>query len=109
MDLGGGFDEVLEMRAEQEVAERDKLAVSLILDVDDAPTVLAAADLLAADDDGLLGADDGEGDDVLVGCQRLLDERSGSGKGELLTLIEAFNATSSWSCSSLSYGYMRRL
>lgn len=67
VDLGGGFDEVLEMRAEQEVAQRDELAVSLVFDVDDAPTVLAATDLLAANNDGLLRPDDGEGDDVLVG------------------------------------------
>lgn len=33
--------------------------------VDDAPSVLAAADLLAIDNDGLLGANDGERDDAL--------------------------------------------
>ena len=37
----------------------------LVLDVDHAPAVLAPADGLAVDDDGALGAHDGEGDHVL--------------------------------------------
>ena len=49
----------------EEVAEVDELAVPLVLDVDHAPAVLAAADGLAVDDDGALGAHDGEGDHVL--------------------------------------------
>ncbi|MDA4132869.1 MAG: hypothetical protein OK454_07070 [Thaumarchaeota archaeon] len=53
------------MGAQEEVPQVDELAVVLILDVDDAPPVLAAADLLTVDDDGLLGADDGEGDKTL--------------------------------------------
>ena len=50
---------------EQEVAEVDKLAVSLVFDIDDTPSVLTSTDLLAVDDDALLGADDGEGDKAL--------------------------------------------
>ena len=33
--------------------------------VDDAPLCLAATNILAVDDDSLLGADDGKGDEVL--------------------------------------------
>lgn len=73
VDLGRRLDEVLEVGAEQEVPEVDELAVVLVLDVDDAPAVLAAADLLAVDNDGVLGADDCEGDHVLDerGCQNM--------------------------------------
>jgi hypothetical protein len=39
--------------------------VVIILYVDDAPPVLAAADLLSVHDDRLLGADNGEGDEAL--------------------------------------------
>lgn len=65
VDLRGGLDEVLKVRPEQEIPEVDELAVVLVLDVDDAPPVLAAADLLAVDNDGLLGANDGKGNEVL--------------------------------------------
>ena len=50
----------------EEVAEVDELAVPLVLDVDDAPAVLAATDGLAVDDHRALRADDREGDHVLV-------------------------------------------
>lgn len=39
-----------------------------VLTVDDTPTVLATADLLAVYDDGLLGANDGEGENALQSC-----------------------------------------
>ncbi len=65
VDLRGRLDEILEVRAGEEVAEVDEFAVVLVLDVDDAPSVLTAADLSASDDDGFLGAYDGEGDHVL--------------------------------------------
>lgn len=65
MDLGCGLDEVLEVGAEEEVSEVDEFAVVLVLDVDDAPAVLAATDLLAVDNDALFGTDDGEGDEAL--------------------------------------------
>lgn len=40
--------------------------MSLVLDVDDTPSVLAAANLLTVDDDRLLGSDNSEGDEVLL-------------------------------------------
>ena len=66
VDLGGRLDQILKVGAGQEVSQVDELAVVLVLDVDDSPPVLAAADLLAVDDDGLLRADNGEGNDVLT-------------------------------------------
>jgi hypothetical protein len=48
--------------AGEEVPEVHELAVLLVLDVDDAPAVLAPPDGLAVDDDVGLRADDGEGD-----------------------------------------------
>ena len=66
VDLRSRLDEVLEVRAEEEVAEIDEFAVVLVLNVNDAPPVLTAADLLAIDDDGLLGTDDGEGNQALL-------------------------------------------
>lgn len=65
VDLGRRLDQVLEMCAEQEVPQIDELAVVLVLDVDDAPPVLATSDLLAVDNDRLLGANDGEGNETL--------------------------------------------
>lgn len=66
MDLGSGLNKVLEMGSEQEVAEIDEFAVSLVLNVDDAPSVLTATDLLSVDNDRLLGTDDSEGDQTLL-------------------------------------------
>lgn len=65
VDLRCGLDEILEMGAEKEVAEVDEFAMVLVLDVDDAPAVLATPNLLAVDDDGLLRSNDGEGDEAL--------------------------------------------
>lgn len=62
MDLGCGLDEILQVSSQEEVAEIDEFAVPLVLDVDDAPSVLASADGLAVNDDVALGAHDGEGD-----------------------------------------------
>lgn len=53
------------MGPEQEVPQVDELAVVLVLNVDNAPSVLATTDLLAVDNDVLLGADDSEGNEVL--------------------------------------------
>jgi hypothetical protein len=66
VSLRGGLDEVLEVGAEQEVPEIDELAVLLVLDVDNTPPVLATTDLLAVDNDVLLRADNGEGDETLL-------------------------------------------
>ena len=65
MNLGGRLDQVLEVGAGQEVAEVDEFAMSLVLDIDGAPAVLATADGLALDGDGLFAADYGKGDDRL--------------------------------------------
>lgn len=65
MDLGCGLDKILQVSAGKEVAEVDKFAVVLVLHVDDTPAVLAASDLLATNNDGLLGSDNSEWDDVL--------------------------------------------
>lgn len=65
VDLAGSFDEILQVGAGEEVAQVDEFAVGLIFDVNYAPAVLTAADLLAVDDDGLFTSDDGEGDDFL--------------------------------------------
>ena len=75
MDLRCRLDEVLEVGAEQEVSEVDEFAVVLVLDVDDAPPVLASTNLLAVDNDRLLGANDSEGDQVLG--NRLADTKKG--------------------------------
>lgn len=65
VDLGCRLDQVLKVGAGQEVAEVDKFAVLLILDIDGSPAVLATADSLAIDVDVALAADDGEWDDRL--------------------------------------------
>ena len=65
MDLTGGLNEILQMGACEEVPQVYEFAVVLILDVDDAPLVLSASDLLAIDDDRLLTADNRERNDVL--------------------------------------------
>ncbi len=65
VDLRGGLDQILEMGPEKEVSEVDKFAVVLVLDVNHTPAVLAATDLLAVDDNGLLGSDDGKGNKAL--------------------------------------------
>jgi hypothetical protein len=54
------------MSAQEEVAQVDEFAVLLILDVDDAPAVLTTANLLAVDNDVLLGADNSEGNQALL-------------------------------------------
>lgn len=66
VDLGCRLNEVLEVGAEQEVSEVDELAVVLVLNVDHAPPVLATANLLAINNDRLLGTNNSEGDQVLV-------------------------------------------
>lgn len=74
MDLRGGLDEILQVRPvdnvrvsqwsehgkkvsykpRQEVTQIDELAVLLVLNVDDAPSVLTASHGLAVDDHALL-------------------------------------------------------
>jgi len=64
VDLSGGLNQVLQMSPREEIAEVDKLAVVLVLDVDDAPSVLAPAHRLAVDNHVSLGAYDSERNDV---------------------------------------------
>lgn len=65
MDLRGSLDEILKMGSEQEVSQEDKFAVVLILHVDDTPAVLASSNLLAVNDDRLLGTDNSKGNKTL--------------------------------------------
>lgn len=60
VDLRRGLDEILQVSSQEEVSEVDEFAVVLVLDVDDTPAVLAAAHLLAIDNNRLLGADNCE-------------------------------------------------
>lgn len=61
MDLRGRLDQILEMCPCQEISQRHEFAMVLVFYIDDAPAVLAAPDLTPVDDNGVLGADDGEG------------------------------------------------
>lgn len=65
VDLRGGLDKVLEVGSEEEVSQVDEFAMSLILDVDDTPSVLTATDLLTVDDNRLLGSDNSKRNKVL--------------------------------------------
>lgn len=65
VDLAGSLDQVLQVSASEEVTEVDELAVGLILTVDDTPPVLSTTDSTSVDVDGLLTADNGEGDQRL--------------------------------------------
>lgn len=65
VDLAGSLDEILKVGAGQEVAQVDEFTVVLVLDVDNTPAVLATANLLAVDNNGLLTADNRERNDVL--------------------------------------------
>jgi hypothetical protein len=60
VDLRGGLDKILEVSSQEEVSERHKFAMALILYIDDSPTILTSAHLLAIDNDGLLRTDDSE-------------------------------------------------
>jgi hypothetical protein len=81
VDLRCGFNEVLEVGASEKVAKVDEFAMVLVLDyqmsacisasvrlditIDDAPAVLAAADLLACNDNRLLGTYNGKWNEIL--------------------------------------------
>lgn len=51
VDLRCGFDKILKVSSGKEVSEVNKFAVVLIFNIDDSPSVLAATDLLASNDD----------------------------------------------------------
>lgn len=65
VDLRCRLNQILEMSTEQEVPEVNKLALVLVLDVDNAPPVLATANLFAVDNDRLLGTNDGKRNQAL--------------------------------------------
>lgn len=65
VDLRGSFNQILKVSSEQEVTQIDEFAVVFVFDVDDSPSVLTSTNLLAINHDGLLGTDDGEGDEAL--------------------------------------------
>lgn len=65
VDLASSLNQILKVGAGQEIAQVDEFTVVLILDVDNTPAVLAAANLLAVDNNGLLTADNRERNDVL--------------------------------------------
>lgn len=67
VNLGGGFDEVLEVSPQQEIAQVNKFAVVGIFNVHNTPSVLAATNRLAIDDDIVFRSNDGEGNDLLHG------------------------------------------
>ena len=67
VDLGCCFDQVLKVGAGKEVSEVDEFAVVLVFNIDNSPSVLTSTDLLASNDDRLLGSNNSEGDDVLDG------------------------------------------
>lgn len=72
------------MSASEEVTQVDKLAVSLVFNIDRAPSVLPTADGLTVDVDVALGAHHGKGDDRLKGR---LDGCGGAVKWAKPTLI----------------------
>ena len=51
VDLGCGFDKILEMGSGEEVSKVDKFAMVLVFNIDNTPSVLAATNLLSSDDD----------------------------------------------------------
>lgn len=65
MDLRCGLNQILEMGTCEEVSEVYEFAVALVFDINDAPSVLAAADLLASNNNRLLRTNNSERNDVL--------------------------------------------
>jgi hypothetical protein len=51
MDLRGCLNQVLQVGTSEEVSKGDKLAMALILNIDDTPSVLTATDLFATNKD----------------------------------------------------------
>jgi len=68
VDLGGRFDQILEVGAGEEVSQVDEFAVVFVFDVDDTEFVGTGTDYLAFDVEGLFRADDGEWNSVLDLC-----------------------------------------
>jgi hypothetical protein len=68
VDLRCGFDQILQMGPKEEVSQVDEFAVVLVFYVDNTPPVLAATDLFAVHNDGLLGSYHGKRDEALSTC-----------------------------------------
>jgi hypothetical protein len=68
MDLRGRLDEVLEMSASEEVTKVHEFAVVLVFHIDDTPAVLTTSDLTTPHDNGFLGPDNSERNDILPRC-----------------------------------------
>ena len=68
MDLACCFNKVLEVGSDEEVAEIHELAMIFVLDIDDAPSILSASNLLTIDNNGLFAADYSKWDDVFDSC-----------------------------------------
>lgn len=65
MDLRSTLNKVLQMRAGEKVTQIDELAVFWVFYVDDAPSILAAADLMAVDSNVLLRPNNRKRDETL--------------------------------------------
>lgn len=65
VDLGRRFDEILKVCSQEEVSQVNEFAMGLVLNIDNAPSVLATSDLVTIDNDGLLGSDDSKGNQIL--------------------------------------------
>lgn len=65
VDLRSRLDEILKVGSQEKVAQVDEFAVVLVLNVNDTPAVLAAANLLSVDNDGLFRADNSKRDHAL--------------------------------------------
>lgn len=82
---------------EQEVAEVNKLAVPLVLNVDYTPSVLATANGLALDDHVALGTNNRKWNNALLKVGKL---GCGVHEASILTRIRSFRDVSSSSLSS---------
>jgi len=97
MDLSSGLDEILQVSPKEEITEVDKLAVSLILDVDDTPSVLSSANGLSVNDHIALRSNDSKGDhgaDDFVVLQLILVKLVGIERIETNVVIDEFGTDS---------------
>lgn len=67
VNLAGSFNEILQVCSRQEVSKGDELAMILILDIDNTPSVLTTSNLSSTNNNVLLTSNDSEWDDVLDG------------------------------------------
>lgn len=73
VDLARRLNQILQVGTSQEVPQRYKLAMVLILDIDHPPAILPTSDRAPAYDDVVLGTDHGERDQVFdVGVESAL-------------------------------------